>query len=235
MLKRLAAMLAALMLLSGTACAQIVWPQEMTMGQLLLSEYVERVNRNLTALGAPQVDALFECYPGFASLGAGAEGAEVPEDVELVVTMSDAGLQKLVLRVCRPELFTDLAVACIQAASPDQMTIEDAKKACSAYAQRVMKEPDNSFGDEVQEQQGDTIRMYYGYEPNAFDDGVNWMRMTLIFAWSGIANGGMYVTATPAPQTDYGNEYEGTRFDDGYVHLEVFLTPSPAPEDGLVG
>ena len=68
MLKRLAALLLAAMLLPLSALAEIVWPDQ-TAGQQQLKEYISRVNNNLAQLSQQPVNRLFECYDTFAVLG----------------------------------------------------------------------------------------------------------------------------------------------------------------------
>lgn len=237
MWKRLAAGLTCvlMMLCACSAQAELTWPDNPTPGQQALMDYIGRVNENLLLLDAAPVNRVFECYSGFASLGVTASAeSEVPENVELVVTMTDAGLRMLTLRVSSIDQFASLAASCIQAASFGQIELADALNDPMAYASRVAGEPANSFSDEVVEQQGDTVRTYYSYAPNEYNDGHDWMTMTLIFPWNFGAGSGVLVTPTPAPEIDYGNEYEGSRFDDEYTHLEVFATESPSPEDGII-
>ena len=238
MWKRLAAGLTCMlmMLCACSAQADLTWPENPTPGQQALMAYIDRVNENLTQLGAAPVNQVFECYSGFASVGVTASPeSDVPENVELVITMSDYGLQKLILRVSALDQFAGLAASCIQAARIGQIELADALKDPSAYVSRVAKEPANSFEDDVQEQQGDAVRTYYRYAPNEYNDGHDWLTMTLIFPWSSDYSSGVVVTPTPAPAIDYGNEYEGSRFDDDYTHLEVFATDPPSPDDGFIG
>ena len=224
-----------MMLCACSAQADLTWPEKMTPGQQLLRTYIEQVNVNLLSLGAEPVNRLFECYSGFASLGVTTSpDSDVPENMELVVNMSDYGLQKLTLRVASLDQFANLAASCIQAASAGQIELKDAMNDPQAYAVRVAKEPANSFADDVLEQQGDAVRSYFSYAPNEFSDGRDWLTMTLIFPWSSDYSSGVVVTPTPAPQIDYGNEYEGSRFEDDYTHLEVFATESPSPDDGII-
>lgn len=234
MWKRLAVLTTALWMLCGTAMAELNWPKAPTEGQQAAAAYIAQVNEDLAAQGMPVVNTLFECYTGFASLGVTADPkAEVPEDVELILTMDGSGLTMLTLRVSDAGRFAALAGACIHAATPD-LALTDALREPTAYAARVMSEPDNSFEDDVDPSQGDTVRVYYRYAPDEYHDGVDWITMTLIFPWHGAAAGGVYVTPTPPPAADYGNEYEGSQFDDGYTHFEVFVTPTTNPDDALI-
>lgn len=233
--KLLAAILCALLLLPACAGAELNgWPEQMTFGQLLAQEYFDRVNENLAQLSASPVNSMFECYSGFLSLGVTAfPDADIPEGTELVLLMRDSGLQKLTIHTRDMSGFPALAAACIEAASQGTITLEDAMKEPAAYAKSIASAPDNSISNVVYDDQGDTVRTYYNYMPNEFNDGQNWMTMTLIFPWGGTVYG-VLVTPTPPPAIDYGNEYEGSNFNDGYNHLDI-VTPVPqAPDDGII-
>lgn len=235
MRRRLAALVLALMLIAGSAGAELNWPTPLTDGQTLLRAYIERVNEDLAALGEAPVNTLFECYSGFASLGVTAQpGAEVPEDVELIVTMSGAGLQLLTLRVSSIDRFAPLAAACIQAASPDTLALTDTMATPAAYAKRAQQEPGNSFADDVNPIQGDQVRTYYAYAPNEYKDGVNWLTLTVVFPWQGVQSSGIYVTPTPATDRDNQTEEYQSELMDDYTHFEVFITATPSPDDAMI-
>lgn len=233
--RALCVLLCALMLLPACAGAELNgWPEQMTFGQTLAQVYFDRVNENLAQLGAAPVNSIFECYSGFVSLGVTASpDADIPEGTELVMLMRDSGLQKLTIHTRDLQGFTALAAACIEAASQGTISLADAMKEPAAYAKTIASAPKNSIANVVYDDQGDTVRTYYNYTPNEFNDDVNWMTMTLIFPWGGTVYG-VLVTPTPPPAIDYGNEYEGSNFNDGYTHLEI-VTPEPqAPDDGII-
>ena len=83
MVRRLAALAAALLLLPAAARGDIPWKQN-TEGQRLLKTYVEAADQYLLAFGEQPVNSLFEMYSGLAVMGiTDQEGAEIPEEVEI--------------------------------------------------------------------------------------------------------------------------------------------------------
>lgn len=232
---RLAALLAALLLIAVPARADIAWPQAATAAQTELQAYVGRVNENLLSLGQAPVNSLFECYTFSATLGVTAwDNAEIPEGVELSFTLYGDTLNKLVLRVSDADRFPALAAACIQAASPNASVLKDVMADPTRYARKAKTEPSNSFEDEVLELNGPSPRAYYAYYPNQYHDGVNWLQMTLIFPLAGYEEAG--VAATPSPSSSETNvEFEGYFSSDDLDHLEVFTTATPEPDSPAGG
>ena len=228
-LKRLWTLLCALLLLPAAVLAELTWPEGATGGQQALQAYIARVNDSLAQLGSRQVNSIFECYAGFAVLGVTAKDmAEVPEGVELTFTMNEDSLSQLQLRVNDPACFTALAASCIQAASPEAMTLQDAMITPASHTARAQGEPANSYEEPVITGPGDAPRTYYAYYPNQYRDGVNWLQLTLIFPRSD-AQAAAAIGAVTPPPADSEQEYEGTGYDGG-IHLEVFVTPTPEPD-----
>lgn len=228
MVKRLCALLCALML-PLRALADITWPASMQPGQLALKTYIEQVNQNQSQQERGWINSIFECYPTFATLGMTTfDMAEIPEGVELTFTMESGYLDTLQLRVNDPSRFPALAASCIQAASPDAITLADTLKDPTAHANKAAKDPYDSFEDEVDLLNGMTPRVYYAYYPNQYRDGVNWLQMTLVFPLPGAAQAGVAVTPTPPPG-DTELDFDLTDYDGG-THLEVFTTATPEPD-----
>jgi len=228
MVKRICALVCAL-LLPLSAMAELIWPAELTAGQAELKAYIEMVNRNQSLQSRGWVNSLFECYPTFATMGmTSLDMAEIPEGVELTFTMEGDHLDTLQLRVNDPARFASLAASCIQAASPDVTTLEDALKDPAYHASKASKEPGNSFEDTVDTHNGPAPRVYYAYYPNQYRDGVNWLQMMLIFPLPGYGEAAVAATSTPAP-ADSSLEYQGYDYDGG-THLEIFTTPTPEPD-----
>ena len=228
-LKRLWTLLCALLLLPAAVLAELTWPEGATGGQQALQAYIARVNDNLAQLGSRQVNSIFEYYEGFAVLGVTDQGmAEVPEGVELTFTMNEDSLSQLQLRVNDPACFAALAASCIQAASPEATTLQDAMNTPAGHAARAQSEPANSYEEQIITGPGDAPRTYYAYYPNQYRDGVNWLQLTLIFPRSDAQAAAAIGAVTPAP-ADPEQEYEGTGYDGG-IHLEVFVTPTPEPD-----
>lgn len=235
MLKRLAALMLALTLLPLPALADILWPDQ-TPGQVQLREYIARVNQNMSALGQLPVNAMFECYPGFATLGVTyTADATTPEGVELTFAMYNDSLNTLQLRVSDAASFAAIAGSCIQAASPAALTLEDAMADPARYMQKALGEPANSFEDAVDTLNGPAPRMYYAYYPDQYSDGVNWLQLTLIFPLGGVIDALPSATETPPPQlSSYYDDNADTGFErydyDGGTHLEIFTTATPEPD-----
>ncbi len=228
MVKRICALVCAL-LLPLTALGEITWPANMQPGQIALKSYIELVNQNQSQQNRGWINSIFECYPTFATLGMTTlDMAEIPEGVELTFTMEGGYLDTLQLRVNDPARFPALAASCIQAASPNSMTLEEALADPTLHADKAIKNPNNSFEDEVDLLNGLTPRVYYAYYPNQYRDGVSWLQMTLVFPMAGATEAGVMVTPTPPPG-DTEAEYALTDYDGG-IHLEVFTTATPEPD-----
>ena len=228
MVKRICTLVCAL-LLPVAAMAELTWPANLTAGQAELKAYIELVNQNQSLQSRGWVNSLFECYPTFATMGMTIlDMAEIPEGVELTFTMEGDHLDTLQLRVDDPTRFAALAASCIQAASPDVTTLEEALKDPTYHANKAIEAPANSFEDTVDTLNGPAPRVYYAYYPNQYRDGVNWLQMTLIFPLPGYGDAAVAATQTPPP-ADPTLEYEGYDYDGG-THLEIFTTPTPEPD-----
>lgn len=220
--------LCALMLLCAGASAELAWPAMSTPGQQLLQAYVETVNMNQSQQGAGLINSIFECYSSFAVMGVTAQdGSSMPEGLELTFTLNQDSLDTLQLRVSDPSRFAAMAASCIQAASPDAVTLAEALEAPAARAKQAAENPGNSFEDEVIDLNGLAPRVYYAYYPNQYRDGVNWLQMTLIFPLPGADDADVITAETPAPAGS--EEYEGYEYDGG-THLEIFVTATPEPD-----
>ncbi|MBR4082170.1 MAG: hypothetical protein IKK21_10340 [Clostridia bacterium] len=234
--KRVFALLAAIVLtaVTFTAHAALPWPNNMTQGQRELQSYVQRVNDNLAALGMPPVNSLFECYPFNATLGVtGMDDAEIPEGIELTFTLYGDSLNTLILRVNGADRFAAYAAACIQAASPNITTLQDAIKAPSAHVKAVQKDTGSTIEDTVDMLNGPSPRTYYAYYPNQYRDGVSWLQMTLVFPLTGFDEAGIAATPAPPAASSGNTENEGYFASDDYTHLEIFTTPTPEPDSAV--
>jgi len=233
-MKRFATLLLVLMMTLSCALAELSWPRAGTDGQKALQSYVEQVNLNLAAQGLPQVNSIFEYYETFATMGVTAQdNADVAEGVEMTFLMDASGLKRLQLRVSDMNRFAAVAAACIQAASPSAIALNDAQADPAQYVRRAQSAPYTLFEDEIVEQQGSSPRTYYAYYPDQYFDGVNWMQLTLIFPLPGSADAAIAVTPEPeAAPTDSDDEMYGTNtyYDEDFQHLEIFLTPTPEPD-----
>lgn len=236
-MKKLAALLLCILMMTA-ALAEIEWPAALTEGQSQLKSYVERVNEALAANGGGVIDMNYEMYSTFVSLGM--DGVEMPDDpfadftmpVEIYVTMTSEGVHSLQLRMQDTDRFAKVAAACIHAASPTAVTLEQAGTIASAYAASVQSAPNRGFEEEVNDLQGSQPRAYFAYYPNQFYDEHNWIQLTLIFARPGSADAAVVVpVSTPAPE----NTEDGVWLsDDNYTHLEVFASPTPEPDSAAM-
>lgn len=227
-----------LALVFSTGCAELSWPTSLTPAQARLQSFVEDVNERLVFQGEKPINRLFELYSGFATLAVTShDDADVPEDVELSVTMDEETLCVLTLRCSDMTRFVPLAAACIAAVCPS-MTWKEASAEPQRYADRIGKAPQDSFADVISTLKGTSVQTYYAYAPNQFSDGVDWTTMTLIFPLEGYEDRGVYVTLTPAPNIGPGSddniEYEGYAINDGLMHFEIITTETPSPEDGII-
>lgn len=205
-----------------------------TEGQRILREYLTLVNEDLTALGVPPVNTVFECYTGLAELGVTqTDQSDTPEAVTLSFTMYNDSLNRLVLRCSDPTLFPAYAAACIHAASPSAISLADAADEPSRKASKATASASTSFEEPVSELNGNRSRAYYAYEPNPYRDGVNWLQLTLVFAVAGSAEEKVYtVESEVGPEVT--DEYEGFLPVDEYSHYETFSTATPEPDSPAV-
>lgn len=236
-MKKLAALLLCILMMTS-ALAEIEWPGTMSAGQRQLQTYVESANAALARSGGGVIDVLYEMYAGFASLGM--DGVEMPEDpfadftmpVEMYVTLGDEGLYSLELRMQDADRFAVVAAACIHAASPNAVSLDQARAITSAYAGNVAAAPTSGFEETVEPLQGAQPRAYFAYYPNQFQDHRNWLQMTLIFALPGSVDGMIVVPgSTPTPQA---TEDAVWLSEDNYTHLEIFASPTPEPDSAAM-
>jgi len=236
MVRRIGAMLLAIVLLAGSAAAELKW-KDKTPGQKMLKAYIANVNDFLTEAGEMEINRIFEEYEKVAELGiTSTEDAETPEDVTVTVYLYYDSIDSVLLRVNDPDRFPRIAAAFLRALSPKTMTQEQALKEPYERAAKAAREPLNSFRDTVEDLNGTAPRAYYAYCPNQHSDGVNWIELTIVFPlaeyWDeemGVISG---ETPTKGPDTYSGNdkEYEGYFSGDDYDHLEVFTTATPEPD-----
>ena len=238
-LRRTLALLMALLLLVSGAQA-ITWPRESTEGQRELQALMERVTQLLQENGERPFNSLFECWPTLAVLGiTEAENADVPEGVELTATLSAGRVETLELRVSELLRFPVLAAVLLRAVSGEALSQKEALRDPQSYLKRVQRKPDNSFADTVIPEPGEVPRAYYAYAPNRYQDGVNWLILTIVLPRAG--EGGS-VQVTPVPQeTAKHRPAEGEDPDwEGYyqdlgdgTYFEIFTTPTPEPDSAV--
>ena len=237
MVRKITALILALtlMLVHGTAWADIIWPEK-TEGQKILKEYVSAANRFLIEQGEPGINSLFEAYPSFETFGITMlPDADIPEEVEITAYLYQTTINRLEVRVSDFSRFPRIAASFIQALYPETMSRADALAEPTKRMQRASKAPESSFEDQVEMLNGTIPYIYYAYYPNQYHDRINWLQMTIIFPLEGYwgDNGivtGTEVTKAPDTYSDHNADYEGYNSDDDYNHLEVFMTPTPEPD-----
>ncbi len=213
------------LLLPWTALAELSIPTD-TAGQVALADYLGRVNTHLAENGMPQVNSSFGCSETMAIFGITKEdNAEIPENVELTFSLFEDCLNSVELRVADPEVFRYVAAACLKAVD-ETMTWDDAMKWVKHHADQAKNDPNTSFEDKIQEGNGTAPRAYFAYFPNQWQDGVNWVQMTLFFPIPGSSES-MTVTPTPPPVVEDLEGYNDIRSEDTFIHFETNVTPTP--------
>ena len=234
-IRRFFLLLAAIILISSTAYAGIDWPEE-TAGEKILKQYIENVNAYLEQRGESAVNRGFEIYPGFAVLGITlSDDAEIPEDVEITVKMSDDTLDSLELIVRDVPRFSVIASSFLRALFPDNPDSADSVSIPAEKAQQALRNPEIPFGEDVSTDKGDTFRIYYNYYPNRYNSGQNWLVMTIVFPHRALWDYSSILTVTEEekvyiPDEEIGEAYEGYYSDDDYSHFDVYVTPTPEPD-----
>ena len=133
--------------------------------------------------------------------------------------MYDTSLNTLIVRSSDPDRFAAVAAACIVAASPSTTTFTAELKGTTVYADKVKKAPTDSFADTVSDLNGTSVRTYYAYYPDQYQDGVSWLQMTLIFPLEGYEDAGIDVTPAPDVTAAPDDEYEGITYLDDHPHF----------------
>ncbi|MGN0794355.1 MAG: hypothetical protein ACI4MG_07795 [Aristaeellaceae bacterium] len=237
-MKKLAALLLSMLMMTSAALAEIEWPDSLSSGQSQLKAFVEAANEALASAGAGVIDMQYEMYSTFASLGM--NGVEMPENplasftmpVEMYFVMQGDGLYSLQLRMQDVERFAAVAAACLYASSPTAVSLEQARAIADAYVSSVLSAPNVGFEEEVEPLQGPQPRAYFAYFPDQFHDQRNWIQMTLIFARPGSADAPILVPiSTPAPEPTEDTVWLS---QDNFTHLEIFVTPTPEPDSAAM-
>ena len=223
------------LLLSGTASAELRWPEE-TAGQRMLKLYVTQADEFLIQQGEPGINSLFEAYRSFEVFGiTDLPEQEIPEKVEITAKLFENSINSLEIRVSDLSRFPRIAASFIRALTPTTMSMEEALTVPTQRMQKAAKKPENSFEDQVENLNGTVPYIYYAYYPDQYSDGVNWLQMTIIFPMEGYWDGmgilsGTQVTRGPDNYSDHSSDYEGYNAEDDYVHYEFFVTPTPEPD-----
>ena len=237
MVRRIAAAMMTLMLITVTAMAELNWP-DTTPALQILKNYTENVNKLLVENGESPINSLFACYPKETVMGITAEdNAEIPEGVEITVELYYDSLNTLQLRVNDIERFPRIAAALIRGLYGENMTQEEASRIPEERARKAQEAPGDSFEEPAEEMNGNMPQIYYAYEPNSYFTGQSCMQMTIIFPiageWDGtgmILGGDAYHGTGMLEEEEADPDYEGYYSNDDYNHFEVFSTATPEPD-----
>ncbi len=234
MVKKFAAVIAALLLIPVVATAGMEWKED-TPALKILKTYTENVNKLLMEAGEHPINSLFSCFPSMTVMGITEEDdAEIPEGIEITAELYYDAINSLQLRVNDPERFPVIAAAILRALYGDSMTQEEAVSIPKERAKKAKLDPASSYEEPVDEMNGNKPRVYYAYYPNQYQSGTNWLQMTLIFPITGEWDGEGLILGTETDREyvpeDADPDYDGFMQDDDYTHYEVFSTATPEPD-----
>ena len=239
MVKRICALLLALLLLmTGSSLADLKL-SENTPAQKSLKTYLENVNAFLTESGEQEINHIFDQLKNVVELGiTSSEDAYEPEDVIVTVYLYTGSINYLVLRVNNANRFPKIAAAFRRALNPQTMTQQEALKTPAERAKKAVRNPTDSFEDKVEEEKlnGISFREFYAYYPNQYHDGVSWIQLLIIFPQEGFWNEETGIIDNESqPKTedredDQAKEYDGYYSVDDYEHLSITVTPTPEPD-----
>ena len=184
------------------------------------------------------INSLFGNFPQVTVMGiTGEDDAEIPEGVEITVSMFYDTLATLELRVNDLGRFPVIAASIIKALYGETKSWGDVLHIPEERAKRARENPGDSFEEPVDETNGENPRTYYAYYPNEYHDGVNWIQMTLVFPMAGAWDGDRITLGTERsenenmlPEEEANPDYTGYFSTDDYTHLEVFATATPEPD-----
>jgi len=242
MVKRIAALLLALVLMTGGSLADLKLKEE-TPGQKSLKTYIGNVNQFLAENGEFEINQVFEQYHLITEMGITTmPDSEMPEGVTVTVYLYYGSINYLILRVNDAARFPAIAAAFRRALYPLTMTKEESLKTPTERARKAIQNPADSFEDEVEEEKlnGTSPREFYAYYPDQYHDKVNWIQLMIIFPLEGswdeetgiISNA--EEASSPYRESDQDAEYDGYYSTDDYDHLQTFATPTPEPDSAAM-
>ena len=239
MVKRICALLLALLLLMAGSSLADLKLNGSTPAQKSLKTYLENVNAFLAESGEQEINHIFDQLKTVVELGiTSSQDAYEPEDVTVTVYLYTGSINYLVLRVNDAGRFPKIAAAFRRALNPQTMTQEEALKMPAQRAKKAVQNPTDSFEDKVEEEKlnGINFREFYAYYPNQYRDGVNWIQLLIIFPQEGYWNEETGIIDNESkPKTedreeDQAKEYDGYYSVDEYEHLSITVTPTPEPD-----
>ena len=240
MVRRVAAVVIALLLIPAIASAGMKWDQS-TPALKMMKNYIETASELLKENGEKPINRLFECYDTLVVLAITEEdNAEIPEGVTITADLYLNVPDRLQLLVNDPDRFPLIAASLIKALYGENMTLEDAILVPRNRAERAKNNPSDSFEETVEELNGENLQVFYAYYPNAYLSGENWLQMTIVFPleeeWDELGapvSGTEAKQGQPAPD-DADPDYEGFYSQDDFSHFEFFVTPTPEPDSAAM-
>ena len=238
MVKRISALLLALLLLAGSSLADLKL-RETTPAQKALKTYMANVNSFLADCGEMEINRVFDEQNSVVEMGVTIrDDAYEPEHVTVTVYLYYNSINYLLLRVDDAVRFPQIATAFRRALHPQTMTQEEALKTPAARAKKAQLAPADSFEDKVEEEKlnGTDFREFYAYYPNQYSNGVSWLQLLIIFPLEGYWNEESGIVENETKEkvqdrdSDQDAEYDGYYSTDDYEHLKVFTTATPEPD-----
>ena len=239
MVKRICALLLALLLLTTGSSLADLKLDESTPAQKSLKTYLDNVNAFLAESGEREINHIFDQQKTVVELGVtSSEDAYEPEDVTVTVYLYYGSINYLLLRVNDANRFPKIAAAFRRALNPQGMTQEEALKTPADRTRNAVRNPTDSFEDKVEEEKlnGVNFREFYAYYPNQYHDQANWIQLLIIFPQEGLWNEETGITDNeaqpkiPDRENDQAKEYDGYYSTDEYEHLSITSTPTPEPD-----
>ena len=245
MVKRICALLLALLLITAGSSLADLKLKNTTPAQKMLAAYIANVNAFLTENGETELNRIYDEQNTIVELGIAAFEEDYEPDIVADIYMTYDTLHYLVLRVNDTARFPAIAAAFLRALNPQTMTKEESLKTPSKRAQKAAASPADSFADhefdiyaekETEILNGEKPQTYYAYYPNQYHNNENWLQMMIIFPMQGYWNeetGVISDEAKPKVQdrdSDQDKEYDGYYASDDYEHLRVFTTATPEPD-----
>ncbi len=248
-MKRFAALLLSILMMTGASLAEIDWAEVPPGAQSYLIPYIDQVNQTLRQLNAGVVDVLHGASPTIAYFGMdGLMLDDLPLDenlpLEIDISYTETGLYALTLRVSELNRFEAIASAFLHAVSPEHIPLETARSVARGYAAVALQDRaealanpsgamTHGYEEEILDLQGDAPRAYFAYYPNQFGDGVAWLQMTVYFPRPGSLGGKLVLSVAPPPEVST-KEYEGFFATDNFSHFETFPSPTPEPDSAAM-
>lgn len=246
MVKRICALLLALLVLTAGSSLADLKLRNTTPAQKMLVTYIDHVNEFLADNGEAQLNRIFDELDTVVELGITDSDEDYEPDVVVDVYLRYDSLHYLLLRVNSTDRFPAIAGAFLRALNPTTMTKETSMKDPTARAKKAVSNPVGHFADHEfdiyaeKEQEilnGEKPQAYYAYYPNQYHNGENWLQLMIIFPLAGYWNEETGVIneeeAEPKVQdrdSDQAAEYDGYYATDGYEHLNIYMTPTPEPD-----